>query len=68
VPVSLYLLSVWLLHVRPLDHGRHLGLAFCVTAVLVLLASVSVWGVLATGVLLALLVAAMIKLEAQPAR
>jgi low temperature requirement protein LtrA len=59
LPVALYLTSVWLLHIRPLDHRRTLGAAFGLCALGVLLWSFTIWGVLGSGLLLALLVTFM---------
>ena len=63
-PVALYVLSVWVLQIRPLHHGQKLGAAFGACALLVLLCSCTLWGVLGSGLLLALLVVFMTKQQA----
>ncbi len=67
VPVALYLLSVWLLHVRPHQRTRLEKSAFPVCAVLVLLASLTAQPVLAIGVLVALLVGLTTAMSSRPA-
>jgi hypothetical protein len=56
VPVALYLLSVWLLHVGPRNECRPIAIGFPLAAVLVLAASVTPAPVYVTAVLVAALV------------
>jgi low temperature requirement protein LtrA len=67
IPVACYLLSVWLLHARP--HQRTLleKSAFPITAVLVLLATLTGQPVLVIGVLVALLVGVTTAMSSRPA-
>jgi low temperature requirement protein LtrA len=57
VPVALYIVSVWAIHIRPVDRDRSWTIAFPAAAALVLLASASAWAVLLIGAIVAALVA-----------
>ncbi|GAA4554693.1 low temperature requirement protein A [Amycolatopsis samaneae] len=57
VPVTLFLLSVWLLHIGPTNECRPIAIGFPVTAVLVLAASFTPAPIHVTAVLAAALVA-----------
>jgi low temperature requirement protein LtrA len=63
VPVALYLLCVWALHVRPSRRERASTAAFLVTAALVLAAPLVAWPVVVVGLLLAGLVAVLVATE-----
>ncbi len=65
VPVALYLLTVWILHVRPHRVGPARTAAFPAAAALVLAATPTGQPVLATGLLLAALVAVSVLLAAR---
>jgi low temperature requirement protein LtrA len=60
IPIALFLLSVWLLHVGPTSERGPLRLAFPVTAVLVLLATFTPAPIHVAAALCALLVAALV--------
>jgi low temperature requirement protein LtrA len=67
VPVALFLLSVWALHVRPHHLGRWHGSLVPATAVLVLAATFTAEPVLATGLLVALMIAVTLVAGRRPA-
>jgi low temperature requirement protein LtrA len=62
VPVSVFLIAVWLLQVRRVHSRRKLSVAFLVTTALVLVSALSTWVVLLVGLLLAALVVASLVL------
>jgi low temperature requirement protein LtrA len=65
VPVALFLIAVWALHVRPHHSGRVWDALFPVTAVVVLVVAFTAQPVLAVGLVLALLTGASIAITAQ---
>lgn len=64
VPVALFVLTTWFLHIRPHGYGRRDDLCFVVAAVLVLLAAFTPVAVPLIAVIMALLVAATTLLRA----
>ncbi len=63
VPVAVYILSVWLVHLRPQHQRRPLDLAYPATAVLVLAALPTPWALPLTAALAAALVVTTVLIE-----
>ena len=66
VPVALYVLSIWLLQLRPLKRPRTFGVAFGLTAALVVAAAWTPCPILVIGGLMAALVAWTVRVSARP--
>jgi low temperature requirement protein LtrA len=67
IPVAVFLLCVWLLHVRPHGPARAANLAYPVAAGLVLLSVLTPWALPLTALLVAALATSCVVIDARPA-